>query len=85
MLTRICAICGKHPVAGRTYSHRGMLKKKGGVGRRTTRKNARRFLPNLQIVRITINGTNKRTKVCTSCLRSGRVVKARKASLSKPA
>ena len=79
MLTRICAICGKHPVAGRTYSHRGMAKKKGGVGRRTTRKNRRRFLPNLQSVRIILNGAAKRAKVCTSCLRSGRALKARPA------
>ena len=30
-----CAICGKRPVAGRSVVHRGMLKKKGGVGRKT--------------------------------------------------
>ncbi len=70
-----CAICGKAPVAGRTYSHRGMPKKKGGVGRRTTRKNKRRFLPNLQRVRAVLHGAVKRIKVCTDCLKSGRVHK----------
>ena len=76
MLARVCAICGKGPVAGRTYTRRGMAKKKGGVGRRIVRKNIRRFLPNLQRVRVRLNGTVKRLKVCTKCLKDGRVLKA---------
>jgi large subunit ribosomal protein L28 len=36
----------------------------------------RRFYPNLQRVRAVINGQTKRIRVCTSCLRSGRVQKA---------
>ncbi|MBI3082786.1 MAG: 50S ribosomal protein L28, partial [Candidatus Omnitrophica bacterium] len=43
-----CAICGKGPVIGSRVTHRGKLKKEGGVGRRTVRVNRRRFLPNLQ-------------------------------------
>ena len=76
MLARVCAICGKGPVAGRTYTRRGRAKKKGGVGRRIVRKNIRRFLPNLQQVRVRLNGTVKRLKVCTKCLKDGRVLKA---------
>ena len=71
-----CAICGKAPVIGRTVTHRGMLKKKGGVGRRTVRTNPRRFLPNLQRATVLLNGHVLRTRVCTACLRSGRVHKA---------
>ena len=71
-----CISCGKGPVAGRTYSRRGMLKKKGGVGRRTTRKNKRVFLPNLQSVRILRHGAVTHAKVCTACIKSERVVKA---------
>ena len=71
-----CAMCGKGPLAGRTYTRRGMAKKKGGVGRRIVRKNLRRFLPNLQRVRMLVNGTVKRVRVCTECLKSGRVTKA---------
>jgi len=71
-----CALCGKGPLAGRTYTRRGMAKKKGGVGRRIVRKNLRRFLPNLQRVRVLVNGTVKRVRVCTECLKSGRVTKA---------
>ena len=36
----------------------------------------RRFDPNLQHVRILIEGTPTRAYVCTRCLRSGKVVKA---------
>jgi large subunit ribosomal protein L28 len=36
----------------------------------------RRFEPNLQTVRAMINGGIKRIKVCTRCLRSGKVTKA---------
>ena len=36
----------------------------------------RRFEPNLQRVRIVVNGAAKRVYVCTRCLKSGKVVKA---------
>ena len=70
---RHCAVCGKKPVIGHKVTHRGMLKVKGGVGRKTVRVNRRRFLPNIQGARIVINGNVRRARVCTSCLRSGRV------------
>ena len=72
----VCVSCGKGPVVGRAVIHRGQLKKKGGVGRRTVRTNLRTFLPNLQRVKIVLNGTVKRLKVCTACLKAGRVTKA---------
>ena len=71
-----CAICGKRPVIGRSLTHRGMLKVKGGVGRRTVRSNPRRFLPNLQRTTLILNGSVKHARVCTTCLKSGRVQKA---------
>ncbi len=73
---RACAICGKHQAIGRAVTHRGMLKKKGGVGRRTVRTSLRRFLPNLQPATVLLNGRVQRVRVCTRCLRNGRVVKA---------
>lgn len=75
-MAQMCDLCGKRPVSGRTYVHSGMPKKQGGVGRRTRRRNARRFSPNLKSVRTVIAGTRRRMLVCTSCLKSGRVVKA---------
>ena len=73
---RTCAVCGKRPVVGSRITHRGMLKVKGGVGRRTVRVNLRRFLPNLQRATILQNGAVKRVRLCTECLKSGRVSKA---------
>ena len=75
-MARRCEICGKGPTAGRVYSRRGVAIKKGGVGIKITRKNLRRFLPNLTRVRAIVKGSVRRLRVCTSCLRSGRVVKA---------
>lgn len=36
----------------------------------------RRFEPNLQTVKALVNGAAKRLRVCTRCLRSGKVTKA---------
>ncbi|MBN1794723.1 MAG: 50S ribosomal protein L28 [Candidatus Omnitrophica bacterium] len=75
-MSRTCDVCGKGPSAGSNISQRGLAKKKGGVGRRTTRVTKRRFLPNLQSVRAVINGQTKKIKICTGCLKGGKVQKA---------
>ncbi|MFH0840220.1 MAG: 50S ribosomal protein L28 [Candidatus Omnitrophota bacterium] len=75
-MSRFCEICGKGPVAGRTIKRRGLAKKKGGVGQRITGISRRRFLPNLKMVRALIKGKIKRVKVCTKCLKAGKVKKA---------
>jgi len=75
-MSRICSICGKRPVAGRTIARRGLAKKKGGVGKKITGITKRRFLPNIQTVRAILNGTARRIKVCTSCIKAGKVKKA---------
>jgi large subunit ribosomal protein L28 len=36
----------------------------------------RRFEPNLQTVRAVVNGGTRRIRVCTRCLRGGKVTKA---------
>ena len=62
-MAKRCDVCGKGPVAGRTVSHAH------NVG-------LRRFEPNLQTVRANVNGATKRMRVCTRCLRGGKVTKA---------
>ena len=81
-MAQICAVCGKRPVSGRTYVHSGMPKKQGGVGRRTRRKNLRRFSPNLQRVKAVVEGVHRRIRVCTACIKSNRVVKAVKSTFA---
>ena len=63
-------------MAGRTYTRKGKAKKEGGVGRHIARKNIRRFMPNLQTARFSLNGTVQRALVCTRCLKAGRVTRA---------
>jgi large subunit ribosomal protein L28 len=62
-MAKRCEICGKGPVVGRRVSHAHNVR-------------PRRFEPNLQTVRATINGGVKRVRVCTRCIRSQKIVKA---------
>lgn len=62
-MSKICEICGKKPLTGNNVSHAHNLTK-------------RRFNPNLQRVRAVLNGRTKKIMVCTSCIKSGNVVKA---------
>ena len=61
-MARRCEICGKTPMAGSNISHAHNVTK-------------RRWMPNLQRVRVTVDGRTKKIDVCTTCLRSGRVQK----------
>lgn len=71
-MSKVCEKCGKKPVAGRSYARRGLAKKKGGVGRKVTGITKRRFVPNVQVVRIKeAGGTVRRARLCTKCLRVG--------------
>jgi large subunit ribosomal protein L28 len=56
-------------------TQRGLAKKKGGVGRKTTGISKRTYRPNLQKVRAYVDGETRRIKVCTACIRSGKVQK----------
>jgi large subunit ribosomal protein L28 len=58
-----CTICGKGPSFGNVVSHAN-----------NTRR--RRWNPNLQRVHALVDGVRKQIRVCTSCIRSGRVTKA---------
>jgi large subunit ribosomal protein L28 len=62
-MARVCEICGKAPSIGRNVSH-------------ANNKTPRRWVPNLQRVRASVDGGTRRIRVCTQCLKSNRVVKA---------
>lgn len=74
-MPRECEICKKRVEIGYQYTYRGLAKYKGGVGRKVTGKTKRKFRPNLQRVRATVGGSVCRVRVCTRCLKSGRVKK----------
>lgn len=77
-MSRVCYFTGKKPRSGKRITRRGIAKKKGGIGLKTTGITTRRFLPNLQTVKIIENGQVKRVRVAASYLSSGKVVKAPK-------
>ena len=84
-MSRVCYFTGKKPKLGKRIARRGIAKKSGGIGLKTTGITSRRFLPNLQTVKIIENGTVKRVKVSAKYLKTGRVVKAPKRTWKKPA
>jgi large subunit ribosomal protein L28 len=61
-MSRICSICGKKPSFGHNVSH-------------ANNRTPRRWDPNIQKVKAVVNGTSRRIKVCTRCIRSGKITK----------
>lgn len=58
-----CEICGKGQVSGNKVSHSNIHSK-------------RKWNPNIQTVRVSDNGSVRRMKVCTRCMKSGKVQRA---------
>jgi large subunit ribosomal protein L28 len=78
-MSRRCAICGKGPVRGNIIHRRGQAKKKGGIGQHVTAITPRIFHANLQTVHAVVDpetGRRGKLKICTVCIKSGRVLKA---------
>jgi len=72
----VCEVCGKGPRSGSHVIRHGLEKRKGGIGLHTTAVTPRRFLPNLQRLHVREGGTVRSRRVCTACLKAGKVVKA---------
>lgn len=62
-MSRVCEICGKGPITGHNVSH-------------ANNRTKTRWLPNLQKVNALVDGKKTKVKVCTTCLKSNKVVKA---------
>ena len=62
-MARKCEICGKGIQSGHSISHSHIRTK-------------RTWAPNLQRVRARVGNTTVRLRVCTKCLKAGKVVKA---------
>ena len=75
-MSRVCEVCGKGSNNGNRVRRRGKAKKKGGVGRNVTNVSQNTQKPNLVKVKAMVDGSPKRIKVCTDCLKSGRVERA---------
>jgi large subunit ribosomal protein L28 len=66
-MAKVCEICGKQPSFGHSVSH-------------AQNRTKRRWNPNLQTIRTKVDGTPKKMKVCTSCLKAGKVTRYYKSS-----
>jgi large subunit ribosomal protein L28 len=62
-MAKFCEICGKKPISGNSISH-------------AHNRTRRRWIPNIQRVRAQVGGRVVRMKVCASCLKQGKVLKA---------
>jgi large subunit ribosomal protein L28 len=63
-MARVCEVCGKGPQTGMNVSH-------------AHNRTKRRWLPNLQRIRVLQDdGTVKRMRVCTQCIKGSKVKKA---------
>jgi large subunit ribosomal protein L28 len=64
IMAKRCEVCGKGPQFGNNVSH-------------ANNRTPRRFDPNLQSIRVQLpKGGAQRMKVCTSCIKAGKVAKA---------
>lgn len=66
-MAKRCDSCGKGPITGRNYTF---------LRSHYNPHNKRRWLPNLQSIRVNLAGTIKRLKICTACIKAGKVQKA---------
>ena len=57
-----CEVCGKEPRYGKSVSF-------------SHKRSNRRFVPNIQRIRIKDGSNTRRARVCTRCIRAGKVVK----------
>lgn len=62
-MAAVCDVCGKKPTFGNNISH-------------SHRRTRRRFNPNVQKVRVVVDGAPKRLTVCTKCLKANKVSRA---------
>ncbi len=81
-MARQCEYCGKRTEVGNQVTHRGLPQKQGGIGLRCTGRTKREFKPNIQRVAAVVGGRTTRVKVCTRCLKAGKVLKPSRGKLA---
>jgi len=84
-MARICELTGKGPIKGSKIWRSGKAKKKGGIGTHITAITKRRFLPNLQRVKVLVDGEVRYMRVSAKAIKRGLIVKAPKRNWKKAA
>ncbi|MBD3225962.1 MAG: 50S ribosomal protein L28 [Caldithrix sp.] len=59
-MAQVCEVCGKKPLVGNNVSH-------------ANKKTKRRFMPNIQKIRVQTDSGVRRMRVCTSCIQANKV------------
>ena len=72
-MPRTCDICGRTLSVGNTIARSGSPKYKGGIGLHTGGVTKRQFCPNLQKIQVFVDGAVKRMRVCSRCIKAGKV------------
>lgn len=75
-MLKICVLCGKSQLTGKTVTRKGLRKSKGGTGSKISRWSKRKFFPNLKKMRILINNHPRKVYLCTKCIKRGEFQKA---------
>ena len=61
-MARVCEMCKKGPTTGNLVSHSNI-------------KTRTRWLPNLKRMKAVVAGVTQTVRVCTRCIRSGKIVR----------
>ena len=59
-MAKVCVICNKNKATGHKVSHSNI-------------KTIRRWRPNIQKIKIMLDGSPKRANVCTRCIKAGKI------------
>ncbi|MGZ3688753.1 MAG: 50S ribosomal protein L28 [Bdellovibrionota bacterium] len=70
-MARVCDYCAKGPTTGNLVSHSNI-------------KTRTRWLPNLQRMKAVVKGTTQTVRVCTRCIRAGKVTRPVKRTYKSP-
>ena len=62
-MAKVCVVCSKSKASGFQISHSNI-------------KTKRRWRPNIQRIKILVNGSPKRVNVCTRCIKGGKIERA---------
>ncbi len=62
-MAKVCVVCSKSKATGYQISHSNI-------------KTKRKWRPNIQRIKIIVNGSPRRVNVCSRCIKAGKVKKA---------
>ncbi|MGM0652288.1 MAG: 50S ribosomal protein L28 [Bacillota bacterium] len=62
-MAKVCTVCSKSKATGHQVSHSNI-------------KTKRKWRPNIQRIKVMVNGSPRRVNVCSRCIKAGKVKKA---------